>query len=264
MGAMLEILNLSKNFAQHAGAGDDRILVLDRINFHVQQNQFVCLLGPSGCGKTTLLRIVAGLTQADEGQVRIEGREVGEPGRDRAMVFQSYGLLPWRTVMGNVEFGLEIQGVERIKRREICQRYIDRVGLKGFETHYPHQISGGMQQRTALARAFSKDPKILLMDEPFAAVDMQTREMLQDELLKIWTSMQTTVLFVTHSVDEAIYLGDRVIVMAARPGHVSADIETGLPRPRYESDVKSTTRFQEIRKHVRAALRHDTQLEGAI
>jgi NitT/TauT family transport system ATP-binding protein/sulfonate transport system ATP-binding protein len=158
--------------------------------------------------------------------------------------------------MGNVEFGLEMRGVRKAERRAISQKYIDRVGLTGYERHYPHQISGGMQQRTALARAFSKDPKVLLMDEPFAAVDMQTREMLQDELLKIWTSMQTTVLFVTHSIEEAIYLGDRVLVMGARPGRIKADIATELPRPRAEA-AKSSPRFDELRRLVRDKLRHD-------
>jgi NitT/TauT family transport system ATP-binding protein len=223
----------------------------------VPQNQFVCLLGTSGCGKTTLLRIVAGLTQADRGTITIDDKPLAGPGQDRSLVFQNYGLLPWRTVLGNVEFGLEVRGMGRAERRTICQKYIERVGLKGFEQHYPHQISGGMQQRTALARAFSKDPKILLMDEPFAAVDMQTREMLQDELLKIWTSMQTTVLFVTHSIEEAIYLGDRVIVMGARPGRIKADVFTGLPRPRSNIEVKSSARFNELRRIIREALQHD-------
>jgi len=256
---MLEIAALTKEFA---GDGAERNLVLDRISFDVPQNQFVCLLGASGCGKTTLLRIVAGLTLADTGEIKVEGRPVRGPGQDRSLVFQNYGLLPWRTVMGNVEFGLEMRGVAKGKRRAVSQSHIDRVGLTGYEKHYPHQISGGMQQRTALARAFSKDPKILLMDEPFAAVDAQTREMLQDELLKIWNGMKTTVLFVTHSIEEAIYLGDRVLVMGARPGRIAADIATGLPRPRSDSDVKSSARFDELRRLVRETLRQ-TQAPAA-
>jgi NitT/TauT family transport system ATP-binding protein len=249
---MLEINALTKTFGAEGGAPN---LVLDRISFTVPQNQFVCLLGASGCGKTTLLRIVAGLTEESSGTIKVGGKLVRGPGQDRSLVFQNYGLLPWRTVMGNVEFGLEMRGVLKTRRREICQRHIDRVGLKGYEGHYPHEISGGMQQRTALARAFSKDPKILLMDEPFAAVDAQTREMLQDELLKIWNGNKTTVLFVTHSIEEAIYLGDRVLVMAARPGRIAAEIQTGLPRPRSESDVKSSARFDELRRQVRETLR---------
>jgi len=251
---MLEIASLTKVYGGEGGVASN--LVLDAISFTVPQNQFVCLLGASGCGKTTLLRIVAGLTMADGGTIKVEGKAVQGPGQDRSLVFQNYGLLPWRTVMGNVEFGLEMRGVAKTKRRAISQSHIDRVGLKGYEKHYPHEISGGMQQRTALARAFSKDPKILLMDEPFAAVDAQTREMLQDELLKIWNENTTTVLFVTHSIDEAIYLGDRVLVMGPRPGRIAADIETGLPRPRSESDVKSSARFDELRRLVRETLRN--------
>ena len=252
---MLDVIALNKVYGDRDA--QNRLVVLDNVGFTVPKNQFVCLLGPSGCGKTTLLRIVAGLTEADSGVIRIDGRPTRGPGQDRSLVFQNYGLLPWRTVMGNVEFGLEMRRMPRAERRDICRRYIHRVGLEGFEDLYPHQISGGMQQRVALARAFSKDPKILLMDEPLAAVDMQTREMLQDELLKIWNTMQTTVLFVTHSVEEAIYLGDRVIVMSARPGRISADIMTELPRPRADLDVKNSARFDELRHVVRNALRHD-------
>ena len=252
---MLEIIALSKTYGGDA-VGEHVTHVLDAVSFDVARNQFVCLLGASGCGKTTLLRIVAGLTVPDGGEIQLEGRHVSGPGQDRSLVFQNYGLLPWRSVMGNVEFGLEMRGVRKAERRAISQKYIDRVGLTGYERHYPHQISGGMQQRTALARAFSKDPKVLLMDEPFAAVDAQTREMLQDELLKIWNSMQTTVLFVTHSIEEAIYLGDRVLVMGARPGRIKADIATGLPRPRDEA-AKSSPRFDELRRLVRDKLRHD-------
>jgi NitT/TauT family transport system ATP-binding protein len=251
---MLEIASLTKVYGGDGGAAAN--LVLDAVSFTVPQNQFVCLLGASGCGKTTLLRIVAGLTVASGGAIKVEGKTVQGPGQDRSLVFQNYGLLPWRTVMGNVEFGLEMRGVAKAKRREISQRHIERVGLKGYEKHYPHEISGGMQQRTALARAFSKDPKILLMDEPFAAVDAQTREMLQDELLKIWNENKTTVLFVTHSIEEAIYLGDRVLVMGSRPGRIAANIETGLPRPRSDSDVKSSARFDELRRLVRETLRN--------
>jgi NitT/TauT family transport system ATP-binding protein len=251
---MLEISGLTKSFAD-IGGGRDRIRVLDGISFSVPKNQFVCLLGGSGCGKTTLIKIVAGLIEPDAGSIAIEGRTVKGPGFDCSLVFQNYGLLPWRNVLRNVEFGLEIRGLGRERRREICLDYIRRVGLAGFESHYPHQISGGMQQRVGLARALSKDPKILLMDEPFAAVDMQTREKLQDELLSIWWTMKTTVLFVTHSIEEAIYLGDRVIVMGARPGRIAADIATELPRPRADSDVKSSPRYAELQRIVRAALR---------
>jgi NitT/TauT family transport system ATP-binding protein len=255
---MLEVVGLSKSFGD-AGIGrnsmTNRVHVLDSISFGVPKNQFVCLLGGSGCGKTTLLKIVAGLILPDAGRIEIEGYTVKGPGQDRSMVFQNYGLLPWRTVLGNVEFGLEIRGMPRKQRRDICRDFINRVGLSGFERHYPHQISGGMQQRAGLARALSKDPRILLMDEPFAAVDMQTRERLQDELLGIWSAIKTTVLFVTHSIEEAIYLGDRVIVMGSRPGRIAADIMTELPRPRSDSEVKSSERYAVLLRQVRAALK---------
>jgi ABC-type nitrate/sulfonate/bicarbonate transport system ATPase subunit len=257
---MLNIDQLTKVYSNDDGV---RQVVLDVINLEVPDNQFCCLLGASGCGKTTLLRIVAGLTQADGGKVTIAGQAVHGPGQDRSMVFQNYGLLPWRTVLGNVEFGLEIRGVGTSERREICRDYIKRVGLTGFESHYPHQISGGMQQRVALARAFSKKPNILLMDEPFAAVDMQTREMLQDELLRIWSTMKTTVLFVTHSIEEAIYLSDRVIVMGAHPGHIRADVITGLARPRVASDIKQSPRFAELQAICRRALHAGARAEAA-
>lgn len=247
---MLNINRLTKIYAADDGRAQ---VVLDGVSLDVPANQFTCLLGASGCGKTTLLRIVAGLTVADSGVVSIDGKQVHGPGQDRSMVFQNYGLLPWRDVLGNVEFGLEIRGVAAAARQDISREYIRRVGLAGFENHFPHQISGGMQQRVALARAFSKEPRILLMDEPFAAVDMQTREMLQDELLRVWTMMQTTVLFVTHSIDEAIYLADRVIVMGARPGHIRADILTNLPRPR-GVDIKSSPRFVELQAQCRSAM----------
>jgi NitT/TauT family transport system ATP-binding protein len=252
---LLEVRGLSKDFADIGS----NYVVFNDISFTVPENEFVCLLGSSGCGKTTLLRILMGLTDASRGEVLIDDKPIKGPGQDRSIVFQNYGLLPWRTVIGNVELGLEIRGVPRSKRRPICQQYIDTVGLKGFENRYPHQISGGMQQRVALARAFSKKPRILLMDEPFAAVDMQTREKLQDELLSIWNDIKTTVVFVTHSIDEAIYLADRVIVMAARPGRIAADLRTDLERPRSGAKIKSSHRFSELRELIRAAIATDAK-----
>jgi ABC-type nitrate/sulfonate/bicarbonate transport system ATPase subunit/ABC-type nitrate/sulfonate/bicarbonate transport system permease component len=251
---MLEIKEVSKVFYDDPQVRRTELVVLDHVSLTVQRNQFVCLLGPSGCGKTTLLRIVAGLNEADGGSVLVGGKPIHGPGRERSMVFQNYGLLPWRTVRGNVEFGLEVRGESALERKQRCDAAIAKVGLKGFENHYPHQISGGMQQRTGLARALSKDPEILLMDEPFAAVDMQTREVLQEELLRIWNTTETTVLFVTHSVEEAVYLGDRVIVMAAKPGRIRADVEIDLPRPRFASDVKASRRFGELCATLRGML----------
>jgi NitT/TauT family transport system ATP-binding protein len=195
------------------------------------------------------------LLTADRGEVLVNSQVVNSPGRDRCMVFQQFGLLPWRTVMSNVEFGLEIDGVPREERRTLAEKYLELVGLKGFENYYPHQISGGMQQRVGIARALSKKPEILLMDEPFGAVDAQTREQLQEELLKIWAQTETTVVFVTHSIDEAIYLSDRVVVMQARPGCIKEEVTIDLPRPRWEGDIKADPRFAQLRAHLRDSLR---------
>jgi NitT/TauT family transport system ATP-binding protein len=230
-------------------------MALDGISFEVQPNEFVSILGPSGCGKTTLIRISAGLIPSDEGQVLVNGVKVVAPGRDRCMVFQIFGLLPWRTVQANVEFGLELDGVKSAERAQIAAKYIDLVGLRGFEKYFPHQISGGMQQRVGIARALAKDPDILLMDEPFGAVDAQTRELLQEELLRIWGETNKMVLFVTHSIDEAIYLSDRVVVMEPNPGRIKAIVSVDLPRPRYSVDIHSEKRFIELRRDIRKMLR---------
>ena len=252
---MLEVRQLSKVFFEQNDPRKPGLVALHNVFLSVRKNEFVSLLGPSGCGKTTLIRIVAGLLQADRGEVLVNGRAVTTPGRDRCMVFQQFGLLPWRTVLSNVEFGLEIEGVPKEKRREVAEKYLELVGLKGFENYYPHQISGGMQQRVGIARALSKKPDILLMDEPFGAVDAQTREQLQEELLKIWSQTDTTVIFVTHSIDEAVYLSDRVAVMQARPGRIKEEVAVDLPRPRWEGDVKAHPRFAQLRTHLRESLR---------
>jgi NitT/TauT family transport system ATP-binding protein len=249
---MLDIESVSKVFVSDRRQSEN--VALSSISLSFPEGQFVTLLGPSGCGKSTLLKIVAGLIVPDEGTVRFEGQEVRGPGIERSMVFQDYGLLPWRTVLGNVEFGLEMHGVSAAERRPRSLHEIERVGLAGFEGHFPNELSGGMRQRVALARCLVKESKVLLMDEPFAAADMLTREYLQDELLRILGPSRSTVLFVTHGIDEAIYLGDRVIVMSARPGKVQADIMIDLPRPRYEGDTKSLARFGELRRLVRDAL----------
>jgi sulfonate transport system ATP-binding protein len=252
---MLEVRQLSKVFFEDNDPRKPGLVALHNVSFSVRNNEFVCLLGPSGCGKTTLIRIIAGLIRADRGDILVEGKPVAAPGRDRCMVFQQFGLLPWRTVLANVEFGLEIEGVPREERQAVARQYLELVGLSGFEKYYPHQISGGMQQRVGIARALSKKPDILLMDEPFGAVDAQTREQLQEELLKIWTKTKNTVIFVTHSIDESIYLSDRVIIMQARPGRIKEDVKIDLPRPRWEGDVKADPRFAELRAQVRESLR---------
>jgi len=252
---MLEVRQLSKVFFEENDSRKPGLVALYNIFFAIRKNEFVSLLGPSGCGKTTLIRIIAGLLPADCGEVLVNGQAVTVPGRDRCMVFQQFGLLPWRTVLSNVEFGLEIDGVPKDERSALAGQYLELVGLKGFEHYYPHQISGGMQQRVGIARALSKKPDILLMDEPFGAVDAQTREQLQEELLKIWSRTDTTVVFVTHSIDEALYLSDRVVVMQARPGRIKEEVSVDLPRPRWEGDVKADPRFAQLRSQLRESLR---------
>ncbi|TMB64413.1 MAG: ABC transporter ATP-binding protein [Deltaproteobacteria bacterium] len=252
---MLEVRQLSKVFFEENDSRKPGLVALYNISLAIRKNEFVSLLGPSGCGKTTLIRIIAGLLPADCGEVLVNGQAVTVPGRDRCMVFQQFGLLPWRTVLSNVEFGLEIEGVPKDERSALAGQYLELVGLKGFEHYYPHQISGGMQQRVGIARALSKKPDILLMDEPFGAVDAQTREQLQEELLKIWSRTDTTVVFVTHSIDEALYLSDRVVVMQARPGRIKEEVSVDLPRPRWEGDVKADPRFAQLRSQLRESLR---------
>jgi NitT/TauT family transport system ATP-binding protein len=252
---MLEVRQLSKVFFEQNDSRKPGLVALYNISLAIRKNEFVSLLGPSGCGKTTLIRIIAGLLPADCGEVLVNGRLVSAPGPDRCMVFQQFGLLPWRTVLSNVEFGLEIEGVSKDERSALAGQYLELVGLKGFEHYYPHQISGGMQQRVGIARALSKKPDILLMDEPFGAVDAQTREQLQEELLKIWSRTDTTVVFVTHSIDEALYLSDRVVVMQARPGRIKEEVSVDLPRPRWEGDVKADPRFAQLRSQLRESLR---------
>jgi len=252
---MLEVRRLSKIFFEQNDPRKPGLVALYDISLTIRKNEFVSLLGPSGCGKTTLIRIIAGLLAADRGDVLVNQQCVTVPGRDRCMVFQQFGLLPWRTVMSNVEFGLEIEGMARDERRAVADKYLELVGLKGFENYYPHQISGGMQQRVGIARALSKKPEILLMDEPFGAVDAQTREQLQEELLKIWAQTETTVVFVTHSIDEAVYLSDRVVVMQARPGRIKEEVAIDLPRPRWEGDIKADPRFAQLRARLRDSLR---------
>jgi len=253
MALPLEIRAIEKRFAG-VHPGDPPVVAIESASFSVGAGEFVSLVGPSGCGKTTLLRIVAGLVRQDAGQVALGENVLDLPGRDRGFVFQNFGLLPWRTVMENVEFGLEIRQVPRVECRKIAQRFIDLVGLKGFERHYPHQISGGMQQRVGIARALAIDPQILLMDEPFSAVDAQTREVLQDELLRILAARPMRVLFVTHSIEEALYLSDRVVVLSPRPGRVLADLVVSLPKPRWKHDVQALPEYLRLRKDIRGMI----------
>jgi NitT/TauT family transport system ATP-binding protein len=232
------------------------LLALDRITLDVMEGEFVSIVGPSGCGKTTFLSVVDGLIEATSGAIFVDGEQVSRPGPDRAVVFQDASLLPWRTVLDNVIYGLECIGLRKREARERAMHFIDMVGLSGFETSYPHELSGGMQQRVNLARALVMDPKILLMDEPFAALDAQTREAMQEELLQIWKKAAKTVLFITHQIDEAIFLSDRVIVFSARPGRVSADVKVDIERPR-SLRLKRDPRFHALEDRIWGLIQGD-------
>jgi ABC-type nitrate/sulfonate/bicarbonate transport system ATPase subunit len=232
----------------------DATLALSATDLEVAENDFITILGPSGCGKSTLLRIVAGLDRQTAGEVRLDGRPIEGPGADRGMVFQSYTLFPWLTVIENVCFGLAERGLPRARQLEIAQDFIAKVGLKGFEQHYPKQLSGGMQQRTAIARALANDPRILLMDEPFGALDHQTRELMQELLLGIWEGQRKTVLFVTHDIDEAVFMGSRVVVMSARPGRIKLDRRVDLPHPRHYA-MKTTPAFAALKAELMECVR---------
>ena len=254
---------VSKSYADRRGA---TVPALDGVSAAVESQEFVALLGPSGCGKSTLLNIVAGLLAPSAGRVFFEGE--GEPTGGRlvaAMVFQEFALFPWRTVQANVEFGLEEAGVPLADRRARARRYIDLIGLEGFEAKYPHQLSGGMRQRVGIARALAVDPAVLLMDEPFSALDAQTRQLMQEELLAIWERTRKTILYVTHNIQEAVFMADRVIVLSRRPGRVLDEIPIALPRPRTEAMAGDPTFVQAaeriwtlIKAQARQALREDT------
>ena len=240
----LAIDHLSKRYWFEREAREIPALV--DVSLAVEDGEFVAVVGPSGCGKTSLMNIVAGLLPYDEGSVSIDGKKVDGPGVDRAVVFQHSSLLPWRTIAGNVRYGMEMQRrFDRAAMSERTDRFIKLVGLVGFENHYPSELSGGMQQRVNLARALAADPVVLLMDEPFAALDAQTREFMQAELLKIWTKAQKTVLFITHQINEAVYLADRVIVMSARPGRVKGVFDVPFGRPR-GLELKRDPKFLEL------------------
>ncbi|WP_407652199.1 ABC transporter ATP-binding protein [Halomicrococcus gelatinilyticus] len=229
------------------GERGDAVRALDDVSFSVQDGEFVCVVGPSGCGKTTLFRTIAGLETPTEGSVRLDGDPVTGPGTDRGMVFQGYGLFPWRSVAGNVAFGLEQQDVPTAHRGRRVEEMLDLVGLAEFADAYPKSLSGGMKQRVGIARALAVDPEILLMDEPFGSVDAQTRDMLHQELLDIWATTEKTVLFVTHDVSEAVTLADRVVVMAADPGRVREVVDVDLSRPRTRTDPAFADYVERVR-----------------
>jgi NitT/TauT family transport system ATP-binding protein len=238
----------------------EKLTALEEFNLDIHEGEFLSLLGPSGCGKSSFLNILAGLDKHDGGEILVDGKPLAERSFDRGMVFQSYALLPWRTIVKNLEVGLEIRRVPKKERRKTARRYLDLVGLAAFENQYPHQLSGGMRQRVAIARVLAYQPDLLLMDEPFAALDAQTRENLQIELLRIWEADRKTILFVTHSIDEAILLSDRVAFMSGRPGRIREIINIGLPRPRTE-EIRNSADFAAIRKNLWVLLQDEALRE---
>ncbi|RYY88793.1 MAG: ABC transporter ATP-binding protein [Comamonadaceae bacterium] len=251
---ILEVKGVAKTFPGRDGG----TVALQATDLLVQENDFITILGPSGCGKSTLLRMVAGLDTPSAGAIALDGKPVTGPGADRGMVFQSYTLFPWLTVLQNVCFGLREKGMPLKQQQDIAQQFIVKVGLRGFEHHFPKQLSGGMQQRTALARALANDPRILLMDEPFGALDHQTRELMQELLLGIWEEERKTVLFVTHDIDEAIFMANRVVVMSARPGRIKCDLPVPLAHPRHYA-VKTTPTFMELKARLTEEIRVEVQ-----
>jgi NitT/TauT family transport system ATP-binding protein len=248
----LEVIGLRKSYAR-----DGRTLeVLDLGRLSVADGEFVTVVGPSGCGKSTLLHILGGFIPAEAGAIRVHGREVVGPGPDRGMVFQEFSLFPWRTVSGNVGWGLEVRGAPTAERRAVVDRYLELTGLSEFRDHLPGELSGGMKQRVALARVLAFDPEVLLMDEPFGSLDAQTRETMQEELIRIWERTGKTIFFVTHDIDEAVYLGDRVLVLSARPARVREEVAVALPRPRGVVARKSTA-FLECKNRIWDLIREE-------
>jgi NitT/TauT family transport system ATP-binding protein len=253
MAVKLLVENVSKVFVDK----ERRVTALEHTDFTVAANEFITILGPSGCGKSTILKVIAGLEEPSSGRVELDGREIKEPGKDRGMVFQTYTLFPWLTVQENIEFGLDVAGRPKAERREVAEHYVNKIGLKGFENAFPGSLSGGMKQRVAIARALANDPQVLLMDEPFGALDAQTRAVMQELLLGVWEESHKTILFVTHDVDEAVFMGDTVYVMTARPGRIKARIAVPLPRPR-SYDVKMSEVFLEIKKEILGLIREES------
>lgn len=243
----LALQGVGKQFAVRGSS--ERFTAIDDISIEVGAGEFLVLVGPSGSGKSTLLDLLGGLSTPSSGRILLDGAPISGPGLDRGVVFQQYALLPWRTARANIQFGLEAKGVPRKERKAIADHYLELVGLTGFGDRYPHELSGGMKQRVAIARSLAFDPEVLLMDEPFAALDAQTRESLQDELLRIWEATGKTILFITHGIDEAVYLGQRVAVLTSRPGRIKAVIDIDIARGG-DIDVRSSEQFREYRHQI--------------
>ena len=240
----------------------DPVTALQGFDLQVSKGEFLSLVGPSGCGKSTFLNVLLGLLKPDSGELSLNGKQIDGPGQERAMVFQEFGLLPWRTVLANVQLGLELKGVAPSIRHERALDLIKLVGLERFQNHYPHELSGGMKQRVGLARALATEPDVLLMDEPFAALDAQTRDLMQTELLQIWERTKKTVLFVTHSIEEAAYLSDRVVIMTARPGRMKNVFKIDLPRPR-DYEMRLTPEFNDIKAKIWNTLKDELSGKAA-
>jgi NitT/TauT family transport system ATP-binding protein len=252
----LEVRELGRRFP----SDDGEVAALERVSFRAHRRELLCVIGPSGCGKSTLVRILAGLDAPTSGHMLLDGRPVHGPGPDRGMVFQSYTLFPWRTVLQNVMFGPEVRGLGKVAAEAEAREWIEIVGLTRFANAYPHQLSGGMKQRVAIARALANRPRILLMDEPFAALDAQTRAQMQAYLLELWRRIDVTIVFVTHDLDEAVYLGDRIVVLGSNPGHVEEIVEVPLPRPR-SRDQLLTPAFVAAKRHLESLI-HPPPAEG--
>ena len=257
------IKNIGKTFDIKDPKSKNRLefTALEDVSFEIKKSEFVAIIGPSGCGKSTLLDILAGLSAQSEGQVVIDGKEVNGTDLQRGIVMQGYALFPWRTVRRNVEYGLEIRGVPKAERQEISRKYIELVNLKGFENRYPHELSGGMKQRVAIARALAYDPEILLMDEPFGALDAQTRENLQEELIKIWNEPKKPIIFLTHSIDEAVYRADKIVVLSANPGTVKEIVEVEIDRS--VKGIRQSPQFNKICSRVSRFLYEDIKIVDA-
>jgi NitT/TauT family transport system ATP-binding protein len=244
----VDVANVSK---VHFSMKGEPLLALLDVNLQVEKNEFFSIVGPSGCGKTTLLNLIAGFEQPTRGGIAVDGQAISAPGWERAVVFQEYALFPWYTVVQNIRYGLQRKRVPEAEQRRLVDHYVALVGLRGFEARYPHELSGGMRQRVSIARALAVNPSILLMDEPFASLDIQTREYMQDELLKIWEREPKTVIFVTHSIDEAIKLSDRIAIMAPRPGRVEEIKSVAFPRPRDPTDPAVVRLIADVKRWLR-------------
>jgi NitT/TauT family transport system ATP-binding protein len=254
-------VGLSEICLSYRTQSGERLLALDHINLQVRAGEFVCIVGPSGCGKSTLLHLIAGLQAQTSGEVLVDGHPVQGPGTDRILIFQEHGLFPWLTVAENVEFGMKMKGVPKTERREKTRYYLRLVHLAKFEKSYIHQLSGGMRQRVAIARALATEPDVLLMDEPFAALDAQTRDLLHDELERIWSDTGRTIIFVTHNVREAVRLGDRVVLLTFRPGRVKSEFPVDLPRPRSLEDPEVTLAARDVLDELREEINRSLEAE---